>query len=209
MIKVLCSLFYSQARLPAAVRENEPANPGDGGNRAYSTRVKSYYILRGGGGGGEANHSNLEWLLQARLISHFYRISKIVRALWLAERRVCMGVCKHGWDVKMFCFSHATQASTNLKTFSSWKLHKFTLFTHSLVGWNLENLSKTCFVNFFRLSWHFKREKSVLWKTSFLQNKELITRARRCVVYTTSRLVRISLLISAITKSFAFLSRES
>ena len=78
VIKVLCSLFYSQARLPAAVRENEPANPGDGGNRAYSTRVKSYYIFRGGGG--EANYSNLEWLLQARLISHFYKISNIVRA---------------------------------------------------------------------------------------------------------------------------------
>ena len=24
------------------------------------------------GGGGEANYSNLEWLLQARLISHFF-----------------------------------------------------------------------------------------------------------------------------------------
>ena len=58
---------------------NEPANPGDGGNRAYSPRVKSYYIFRGGGG--EANYSNLEWLLQARLISHFYKISNIVRAL--------------------------------------------------------------------------------------------------------------------------------
>ena len=123
------------------------------------------------GGGGEANYSNLEWLLQARLISHFLKKSNIVHALWLAERRVCMGVCKHGWDVKMFCFSRANQATPNLKTFSSWKLHKFTLFTHSLVGWNLENLSKTCFVNFFRLSWHFKREKSVLWKASFLQNK--------------------------------------
>ena len=38
-------------------------------------------LLGGGGGGGEANYSNLEWLLQARLISHFYKIGKIVRAL--------------------------------------------------------------------------------------------------------------------------------
>ena len=73
----------------------------------------------GGGGGGEANYSNLEWLLQARLISHFYKIRKIVRALLLAERRVFMGVRKHGWDVKMFCFSCANQASTNLRTFLS------------------------------------------------------------------------------------------
>ena len=52
----------------------------------------------------------------------------------------------------------------------------------------------------FRLSWHFKREKSVFWKAFFLQNKNWL-----CVqdyVYRTSRLVRISLLISAITKNF-------
>ena len=34
-----------------------------------------------------------------------YKITKIVRALWLAESSVCMGVCKHGCGVKMFCFS--------------------------------------------------------------------------------------------------------
>ena len=67
-----------------------------------------------------------------------YKITKIVRALWLAERRVCMRVCKHGCDVKMFCFSRANHVSTNLKKFSSSILDKFTLFTHSLVGWNLE-----------------------------------------------------------------------
>ena len=52
----------------------------------------------------------------------------------------------------------------------------------------------------FRLSWHFKREKSVFRKAAFLQNKNWL-----CVqdyVYKTSRLVRISLLISAITKNF-------
>ena len=42
-----------------------------------------------------------------------------------------MRVSKHGCDVKMFCFSRANHASTNLKKFSSSKLDKFTLFTHS------------------------------------------------------------------------------
>ena len=51
----------------------------------------------------------------------FYKISKIVRVLWLAERRVCMSVCKHGCDVNMFCFSRANHASTNLKKVLSWK----------------------------------------------------------------------------------------
>ena len=71
-----------------------------------------------------------------------YKIIKIVRALWLAESGVCMRVCKHGCGVKMFCFSRANNASTNLKKFSSSKLNKFTLFAHSFVDWNLENRYK-------------------------------------------------------------------
>ena len=55
---------------------------------------------------------------------------------------------------------------------------------------------------FFRLSWQFKREKSVFWIASFLQNKNWLR--VQDVVYKTLRLVRISLLISTITKSFAF-----
>ena len=100
-----------------------------------------------------------------------YKITKIVRALWLAERRVCMRVCKHGCDVKMFCFSRANHAGTNLKKFLSSKLDKFTLFTHSFVGWNLENRYKEGVSIFFRLSWHFKREKSVFWKASFCKTR--------------------------------------
>ena len=101
----------------------------------------------------------------------FYKITKIVRALWLAERSVCMRVCKHGCGVKMFCFSRANHASTNLKKFSSSKLDKFTLFTHSFVGWNLENRCEESVSIFFRLSWHFKREKSVFWKASFCKTR--------------------------------------
>ena len=76
------------------------------------------------------------------LTRRVYKITKIVRALWLVERSVCMRVCKHGFDVKMICFSRANQASTNLKKFSSSKLDKFTLFTHCFVGWNLEIVTK-------------------------------------------------------------------
>ena len=72
----------------------------------------------------------------------FQKITKIVSALWLAERSVCMRVCKDGRGVKMFCFSRANHASVNLKKFSSSKLDKFTLFTHSSVGWNFENRYK-------------------------------------------------------------------
>ena len=45
-----------------------------------------------------------------------------------------MSLCKYGCDngceyVKMFCFSRANHASTNLKKFLSQKLDKFTLWS--------------------------------------------------------------------------------
>ena len=85
----------------------------------------------------------------------FYKITEIVRALWLAERSVCMRVCKQCCGVKLFGFSRANHASTNLKKFSSSKLDKFTLFTHSFVGWNLENRYKKRWVNFSSLKLTF------------------------------------------------------
>ena len=104
----------------------------------------------------------------------------------------------------MFCFSRANHASTNLKKFSCWKLDKFTLFTHSFVGWNLENRYKESVSIFFRLSWHFKREKSVVWKASFYKTRTDYA----CKTSWTRllRLVRISLLISAIKRELRLFS---
>ena len=48
-----------------------------------------------------------------------YKITKIVRALWLAERSVCMRVYKQGSVLKMFWFSRANHAIKNLEKFSS------------------------------------------------------------------------------------------
>ena len=127
----------------------------------------------------------------------FYKITQIVRVLWLTERSVYMRVCKHGCDVKMFCYSRAYHTSTNLKKFLSSKLDTFTLFNHSFTN----KLCQFCF----HLRWHLKRERSVFWKASFCKTR---TDYACKTVYKTLRLVRISLLISAITKSFAFFSRK-
>ena len=54
------------------------------------------------------------------------KITEIVCALWLAERSVCMRVCRHGCGIKMFCFLRANHASTNLKKFLSSKLDSYT-----------------------------------------------------------------------------------
>ena len=110
---------------------------------------------------------------------YIYKITKIVRALWLAERSVCMTVCKHGCSVKMFCFSRANHASTNLKKkFLNSKLDKFTLFTHSFVSWYLENLYKQAMSIFFSLiSWHLSEKTLYIGKHLFAK-QELITRVR-------------------------------
>ena len=63
-----------------------------------------------------------------------YEMTKIVCVHALNDLETC--------DFNMFCFSHANHTSTNLTKFFSWKLNKFTLFTHSLVAWNLGNLCK-------------------------------------------------------------------
>ena len=109
-------------------------------------------------------HLVFHWCLYNKYI---YKITKIVHALWLAERSVCIRVCKHGCGVKLFGFLHANHASTNLKNFPSSKLNKFTLFIHSFVGWNLENHYKEGVSIFLRLSWHFKREKSAVCTAPF------------------------------------------
>ena len=123
-----------------------------------------------------------------------YKIAKIVRAFWLAERCVCMRVCKHGCDVKMFCFSLANHASTNLETFWSWKLDKRQDYFICPFSRRLELVKslQTCRIFFFfRLNCHFNRKKSVEF------GKHLFCKTRtdyvcRVFVYRTSRLIRIS-----------------
>ena len=66
-----------------------------------------------------------------------------------------MRVCKHGFDVKMFCFSCANHASTNLKKFSSSKLDEFYSVYPFLRRLELgKSLQRRC-VNFFSLKLTF------------------------------------------------------
>ena len=99
----------------------------------------------------------------------FFR--KIVCALWLTERRVCIRVCKHGCDVKMFCFSRTNHVSTNLKKFLTSKLDKVTLFTHSFVSWNLENLYKQAESIFFAKADILSQKNPYFWKASFCKTR--------------------------------------
>ena len=84
-----------------------------------------------------------------------YKITQIVRALWLAERRVCMRV---NMVVTSRCFTFRaliTQARIWKRFWVEKFVDKFTLFTHFLVDWNLENLYKHAVSIFFSLELTF------------------------------------------------------
>ena len=134
--------------------------------------------------------------------SNYVRILRDQTCYWKSDTGICLRVCKHRCDVKMFFFSRANHASTNLKKFLSSKLDKFTLFTHSLVSWSLENLYKQAVWILFSLKLTFLARKIRTLESILLQNKNWLR--VQDFVYKTLRLVRISLLIRAITKSFAF-----
>ena len=90
-----------------------------------------------------------------------YKVTKIVRALWLAERSVCMRVCKHGCRVKIFCCfaRYITQARfwksfrvQNLTSFAcgSWFHFSFGHFMTSFL-WSIRvQIMENCgrFVNY-------------------------------------------------------------
>ena len=77
----------------------------------------------------------------------FYKITEIVRALWLAERRVCMRVCKHGCDANLFGFPRANHASTNLKKVLSWKTRQVYFIYPFPRRLKLEKSLETCWVH--------------------------------------------------------------
>ena len=91
---------------------------------------------------------------------------------------------------RFFCFSHPYPGGTDLKKILSCKLDKFTLFIQLKLGKSFQ----TCCVNFFCLM----NGKPLFCKTrTDYMSKTLCTRLRNWWEF-------ISLLISAITKSFMF-----
>ena len=107
------------------------------------------------------------------MIHVIYKITKI-RALWLAERSVCKRVCKHGCDVTCFAFRALITQAQIWKRFSDKNSTRSLQFTHSFVGWNLENLYKQAVSTFFQIL----SEKNPYFGKHLFAKQELITRAR-------------------------------
>ena len=125
-----------------------------------------------------------------------YKISKIIRALWLAERRVCMRICKHGCGVKIFCFSRANHASTNLKKVLSWKTLQVYFISPSVETWHIFRNMLGQFI----FSWAdiLSEKNPYFGKHLFFGKQRLITRT--IFACKTSRLVTISILINGLNK---------
>ena len=65
-------------------------------------------------------HNENYWITN-NCVTPIYKISKIVRALWLTKRRVCMRVRKHACDVKTFCFSRVLPLCGEITRLIWWK----------------------------------------------------------------------------------------
>ena len=101
--------------------------------------------------------------------------------------------CKHVWSR---CFA-LRALITQLKTRQIYFIYPF------LRRMKLGNLYEHAVPILFRLGWHFKRENPFFGKHLSTAKQELIARTLN-FVYKTSRLVRISLLISNLNKEFFF-----
>ena len=138
----------------------------------------------------------------------FYKITKIVCTLWLAERRVCMRVCKHGCDVKMFCFSCANHASTNLKKVLSWKTRQIYFIYPFPCRLKLEKSLETCCVNFFFAWADILSEKNPYFgRHLFCKTKTDCACKLRVQDFTTGK--NLSFNQCSKQESFAFFSQES
>ena len=84
-----------------------------------------------------------------------YNTTKIVRALWLAKRSVCMRVCKHGCGVKVFCFSRAKSRKQKFEKVFKFKTRQVYFIYPFLRRLKLgKSLQRRC-VNFFSLKLTF------------------------------------------------------
>ena len=109
------------------------------------------------------------WMMQVHLVEqmivkknflafhtlYIIKITKTVRTIWLAERRVCTRVCKQGCDIKMFCFSCANHASTKLRKVLSWKTRQVYFIYPFPRRLKLEKSLETFCVYFFSLGLSF------------------------------------------------------
>ena len=84
-------------------------------------------------------------------------ITKIVRALRLAERGVYLRVCKHGCDVKMYWFSRPNHSHEFLKVFELKHSTSLLYLPISSSAETWEIFTNMLCQFFFRFNWHFKR----------------------------------------------------
>ena len=113
------------------------------------------------------------------LVMQIYKITKIVCVLWLAERSVCMTVCKHGLVVASSCIGFCALITRNeFEKVFEFKTRQVYFIYIFLRRQKLGKSLQTSCVNFFWLSCrHFKREKSHFGKHLFAKRK-LIARLR-------------------------------
>ena len=133
-----------------------------------------------------------------------YKITKIVHALWLAERSVCMTVCIHGCGLVVASSCLAFRALiTQARIWKSFRVQNSTSYPFLRRLKHGKSLERR-WVNFSLLKPAFWARKIRILQSIFLQNKNWLR--MQGFVDKILQLVRISLLISAIQNVLRFFS---
>ena len=82
-----------------------------------------------------------------------------------------MRVCKHGCDIKMFCFSRANHGKHKFEKVLEFKTRQVYFIYPFLCRLKLGTSLQASCVNLFSLKLTFKREKNRILESIFLQNK--------------------------------------
>ena len=132
-----------------------------------------------------------------------YKITKRVGAIWLAERRICMIVCRHCCDVKMFCFPRANHPSTYFELKNSTSL-LYLPISSSVETWKI--FRNSC-VNFcFAWADFLSEKKSYFRKHLFCKTKTGYAYKVRVQDFATGK--NFSFNQCSKQERFAFFSRE-
>ena len=131
-------------------------------------------------------------------------VNWLVDYKFIVERSVCMRVFKNGWGAKMFCFSRANHTAWISKSSQVQNLTSLLYLPIPSLAETWKIVTRKVCRFFFSPKLTVKARKVRILESIFLQNKNWLR--VQDFVDKILRLVRISLLISAIQRVLRFFS---
>ena len=128
-----------------------------------------------------------------------------------------IALARSDWPRDMFAWEHVNMVVTSrcfvfhalisqARIWKSFSVQSLTSLLYLPIPLWVETwkiITKHALSILFLVNWHFKQEKSIFWKASFFVKQRIDIKYMQHFMHKTLWLIRISILISAITKSFS------